>query len=116
MIRTKVNNTFFLILCIVCMVTISGLTFAQKINKKDDQGKKQGHWIYVGKDRPGAGFPEEGKVEEGDFKDDRKEGVWIKYHADGKSVKLKGTYKNNRPQGSYSRYYSNGVIREQGLF
>ncbi len=90
MIRSKVNKTFFLKLCIICMVTISGFTFAQKINKKDEQGKKQGHWIYFGKDRPGTGFPEEGKVEEGDFKDDRKEGIWIKYHIDGKTPKLKG--------------------------
>lgn len=56
MILSKVNKTIFTILCIVCLVSVSGFTFAQKINKKDDQGKKQGHWIYFGKDRPGTGF------------------------------------------------------------
>ena len=35
-----------------------------KINWKDDQGRKQGHWIIFGKDRPEQGVPPEGKVEE----------------------------------------------------
>ena len=98
------------------MVTISGFTFAQKINKKDEQGKKQGHWIYFGKDRPGTGFPEEGKVEEGDYKDDRKEGIWIKYHSDGKTPKLKGEYENNRPKGNYTKYHENGLVKDDGRF
>lgn len=116
MILSKVNKTIFTTLCIVCLVSVSGFTFAQKINKKDDQGKKQGHWIYFGKDRPGTGFPDEGKVEEGDYKDDRKEGVWIKYHLDGKTPKLKGEYENNRPKGNYTKYHENGQVKEDGRF
>ncbi len=40
--------------------------------------KKQGKWIYFGKDRPETGTPPAGKVEEGKYIDDRKEGFWIK--------------------------------------
>jgi antitoxin component YwqK of YwqJK toxin-antitoxin module len=87
-----------------------------KINQKDPQGKKQGKWIYFGKDRPSEGYPADGKVEEGVYKDDRKEGIWIKYHNDGSTPKLKGEYVNNRPQGEYVKYYPNGKPIEVGSF
>lgn len=88
----------------------------KKINKTDVEGKKQGKWIYYGKDRPDLGYPMEGKVEEGDYKDDRKEGTWIKYHHDGITPKLRGTYVNNRPQGVYVKYHPNGKVKEKGSF
>ena len=88
----------------------------KKINKTDVEGKKQGKWIYYGKDRPDLGYPMEGKVEEGEYKDDRKEGIWIKYHHDGVTPKLRGTYVNNRPQGAYVKYHPNGKVKEKGSF
>lgn len=87
-----------------------------KINQTDTQGRKQGKWIYFGKDRPEEGYPPNGKIEEGTFKDDRKEGLWIKYHNDGITPRLKGEYINNRPQGSYTKYYANGKVKERGSF
>lgn len=87
-----------------------------KINQKSADGKKQGKWIFFGKDRPAEGYPADGKIEEGDYKDDRKEGIWIKYHNDGKTPKVKGEYVNNRPSGQYIKYYANGKIKEQGTF
>lgn len=94
----------------------ASVTQDEKQNKKDNQGKKQGRWIYFGKDRPEEGFPSNGKVEEGSYKDDRKEGLWIKYYNDGVTPKLKGEYVNNRPQGSYVKIYPNGKIKEVGTF
>lgn len=87
-----------------------------KLNQKDSQGKKQGRWIYFGKDRPQEGYPAEGKIEEGPYVDDRKEGLWIKYHNDGVTPKLKGEYVNNRPQGAYVKMYPNGKVKEEGTF
>lgn len=86
------------------------------VNVVDNQGRKQGKWIYFGKDRPEAGISPEGKVEEGAYVDDRKEGVWIKYHNDGVTPRLKGEYKNNRPSGRYTKLWPDGTIREQGTF
>ena len=79
-------------------------------------GKKQGRWIYFGKDKPELGYPAEGKVEEGNYKDNRKEGTWIKYHSDGKTPKLKGEYHNNRPDGAYEKILPNGTVIERGTF
>ncbi len=87
-----------------------------KLNKTDSNGKKQGKWIYYGSDRPEEGYPATGKIEEGVYKDDRKEGIWIKYHNDGVTPRLKGEFVNNRPQGEYIKYYQNGKIKESGSF
>lgn len=85
-------------------------------NVVDENGKKQGNWVYFGKDRPSAGYPAEGKIEEGNYVDSRKEGVWIKYHNDGETPKLRGKFVNNRPNGPYVKYHANGEIKEQGTF
>lgn len=85
-------------------------------NTVDDQGRRQGKWIFFGKDRPSAGYPAEGKIEEGTYIDNRKEGMWIKYHNDGVTPKLKGEYKNNRPSGRYVKIYPDGTIKEVGTF
>lgn len=82
----------------------------------DKEGRKQGYWIYYGKDRPEAGFPENGIIEEGRYVDNRKEGVWLKYHRDGKTIKLLGNYKNNRPSGEYETYHTNGKVKRKGCF
>lgn len=87
-----------------------------KTNQKDTSGKKQGKWIYYGKDRPTEGYPADGKVEEGTYVDDRKEGTWIKYYNDGVTPKLKGEYKNNRPEGGYVKINPKGVVIEKGTF
>lgn len=110
---------------LICFLAIGKLGFSSAysahndqdgLNQKDSKGMKQGKWIYYGKDRPESGIPAEGKVEEGSYKDDRKEGVWIKYHDDGVTPKLKGEYENNRPKGAYTKYWNNGKVRETGNF
>lgn len=87
-----------------------------EINQKDATGKKQGKWIYFGKDRPSEGVPLDGKIEEGTFVDDRKEGFWIKFYQDGVTPKVKGFYINNRPQGEFIKYHPNGKVKERGNF
>jgi antitoxin component YwqK of YwqJK toxin-antitoxin module len=108
------NRTYLLL--IVVVLTAASNMYAQKVNKTDKEGKKQGKWIYLGKDRPDAGYPDEGKIEEGTYQDDRKEGYWTKYFTDGKTPKLKGEYENNRPKGNYVKYHENGKVKERGTF
>ncbi len=87
-----------------------------EFNKKDAQGRKQGHWIIFGKDRPEKGYPAEGKIEEGPYKDDRKNGQWIKYHKDGMTKKLVGEYVNGRPKGAFVKYFQDGTLKEEGTY
>jgi antitoxin component YwqK of YwqJK toxin-antitoxin module len=105
--------------CLLLFTVLFGSTFVwsqtEKINFKDASGKRQGYWVYTGKDRPKSGYPATAKIEEGRYKDSRKIGIWIKYYSDGKTVKQKVTYVNNRPEGAYSKFHPNGVIKEVGV-
>ncbi len=85
-------------------------------NLHDQNGKKTGKWVFRGKDHPRSGYAVNTKVAEGDFVNGRKEGIWIRYHRDGRTVKLKGNYRNNRPSGFYSRYYRNSRKMEEASF
>ena len=106
----------FIIILFSLLVSFVGYSQNDTINQIDDEGKKQGHWIYYGKDRPAAGYPANGKIDEGPYKDDRKEGIWIKYHNDGVTPKLKGEYHNNRPTGKYWKYDADGKVLDSGNF
>jgi antitoxin component YwqK of YwqJK toxin-antitoxin module len=113
------NITQFASIMLASMLLLSFAAWSNdqdKINWKDDQGRKQGHWIIFGKDRPEQGFPPEGKVEEGDYLDDRKTGIWIKYHNDGMTPRLKGEYDFGRPKGAFTKFYPNGNVQEEGVY
>jgi len=86
------------------------------LNYYDQYGIKHGHWINYGKDVRNSAYPDSTKVEEGNYINGAKEGIWIKYYIDGKSIKLIGEFKKNRPSGNYSKYYENGSIKETGKF
>ena len=88
----------------------------EPINQKSADGKKQGKWIVYGKDRPEEGYPANGKIEEGEYRNGRRENTWIKYHKDGVTPRLIGEYQNNRPNGKYSMFHPNGKISEKGSF
>lgn len=86
-------------------------------NREDEEtGWKQGYWCIWGKDYPDKGYEPDGKIEEGPYVDDRKNGEWIKYHKDGKTPRLIGEYVNNRPNGAYKKIYPNGQVMEEGSF
>jgi len=87
-----------------------------EINQKDNQGRKQGLWVVFGKDKPNKGYPDNGKIEEGTYLDNRKHGTWTKYHKDGKTPRLVGEFNQGRPKGSYKKMYSNGRVMEEGVF
>jgi antitoxin component YwqK of YwqJK toxin-antitoxin module len=97
-----------------CFSILSISVFSQ--NLKDSNGKRTGKWIFTETDRPNSGFKKDAKVEEGYFLNGRKEGIWLKYHKDGKTISLKGNYTNNRPEGDYKRYFKDGKLKEAGSF
>ncbi len=86
----------------------------EDLNITDRKGNKQGRWIYLGKDQPALGYPEEGKIEEGNYKDNRKEGLWLKYYKDGITKRIEGNYSDNRPNGFFVKYHANGEVKEIG--
>lgn len=87
-----------------------------KINTTDEEGRKQGKWIYYGKDKPELGYPSDGKISEGEYLNDRKNGKWIIYYKDGITPKVIGEFVNNRPNGSFQNFYPNGNLKEEATF
>lgn len=85
------------------------------INVVDENNMKQGHWIYFGKMKNLPGFGPDQKVEEGPYKNNRKNGDWTKYFPD-ESTKSIIAYVNNRPNGPYKVYYENGQVQEEGVW
>jgi hypothetical protein len=48
-------------------------------NVVDARGHKQGHWIITSETERIPGYGAKQKVREGDYKDGKKQGVWIEY-------------------------------------
>lgn len=78
------------------------------INRKDVNNKKQGHWIIFDQSKTVV-------QEEGEFKDNRRTGVWKKYYSSGKP-KHEITYKNGKADGYAKFYYENGNVSEEGIW
>ena len=85
-------------------------------NVIDNNGLKQGLWIVYGIDRLGEGWANDGIVEEGSYEDNRKQGLWTKYHFDGKTARLKANYVNGHPFGEYKKFNKLGILVKEGRF
>jgi|GEM_PF-1167474 len=57
----------------------------------DANGRKQGYWTIMNSSLHIPGYRDNDKVLEGSYKDDKKEGLWIKYYSGG-AVMLKLSY------------------------
>lgn len=108
-----------LLLGLVFIVCVTGLVSAQcktfklsdrgdTLNCVDLKGKKQGPWVVsVPEQRGNPGYEEEGE-----YVDDRKEGIWRKYSQQGDVLAVE-TYKWGLKNGK-SQYYSVlGLEREE---
>ena len=100
------NRIFFVIFLLILMVKPIVSLAAQ--NLTDEKGMKIGYWIHYDKD-------EKTKLEEGNYVDNRKDGLWKAYFPDGKT-KHEITYIKGAAKGNAKMYYSNGNIREEGTW
>jgi antitoxin component YwqK of YwqJK toxin-antitoxin module len=91
------------------------VTKKDTINYVDVGGKKQKHWILYGKHKPGTCYTVTQKIEEGDYKENRKVGVWMEYFCNGQ-MKNKITFVNGRADGYAIVYYENGKVQEEGMW
>ena len=107
---------FTLLLFSFFMFQSFGWSQSDTLNRTDEAGKKQGYWIYYGKDKTTAGLPENELYREGAYKDDSKVGLWKIYHNDGVHIRLEGNYENNLPSGNYKKFWKNGTLMEEGTF
>lgn len=111
---TTTNNLAPKALLLSLCVLLSFLGFgssAQELNQVDENGMRQGYWIIKGYMSDEEGFGPNDTVEEGQYVDNLKEGVWKRFHSNG-NLRSEINYAKNRPYGDYSIYYENGQLEE----
>ena len=94
----------------ILIFLITSVTFAQNdtINQIDHQQFKQGYWVNY--------FENTEKIlEEGQYLNNQREGVWKQYLEDG-TLSSEITYIDDEPNGYAKIYYSNGQTAEEGLW
>jgi len=104
---------------LICTLTVIYFSLSIPVNavaqnnQTDVNGKKQGHWVITNVKKRLPGYSPDQKIEEGNYKDSRKVGMWTMYFSNGKK-KSEITYTSGRPSGPYKTYYSNGNLEEEG--
>ncbi len=81
----------------------------------DEKGLKQGYWKIYGRMKALKGFGPDQVIEEGNFQNSRKKGLWKRYYPSG-DLKSTITYHRSRPNGPYAIYYPNGNLQEKGTW
>jgi antitoxin component YwqK of YwqJK toxin-antitoxin module len=89
--------------------------FAQDLNMTDDKGRKQGAWEIYSFTNKGMANEDSVLMMSGPYKNNRKHGIWSIFDSEEK-LKTKQQYKFDRKLGDVAFYYSNGKIRETGVF
>lgn len=85
------------------------------INVTDIKNQKQGFWIFWGKMKKDSNYKPDQKVEEGNFLNNLKIGVWKKYFPNNKLASSIHFY-NGRPNGEYLIYFEDGTLQEIGTW
>jgi antitoxin component YwqK of YwqJK toxin-antitoxin module len=83
------------------------------INYIDENNLKQGFWKIFGRMKKLPDYQPDQVVEQGEYENSRKQGIWKKFFPNGKT-KSEIAYVNSRPNGYYKTYYENGELEEEG--
>ncbi len=89
-------------------------TFDNK-NYTDELGRRQGYWIILGFSSSDDGYMANQKVEEGEYIDNKRSGLWKKFYPSG-GIQSEINYVENHPYGSYITYYPNNRVEEAGYW
>lgn len=104
---------------IVLLFPIHLLAQKDTLNVTDSNGLKQGHWVFFGGDFPNSGVGATELLEEGDYSNNQKVGIWHRYASGGqvKSIMLfhidKKTAVSVRDQFYNYTYHSNGQLKRK---
>jgi antitoxin component YwqK of YwqJK toxin-antitoxin module len=104
-----------LILLMLCAVTTVFSQDPVNGGYTDPDGKRQGFWVITGKMQKDKSYAADAKVEEGNYKDSQKTGIWKQFYPNGKN-KSEFTFVNNRPNGHAIKYNENGTKSEEGTW
>jgi antitoxin component YwqK of YwqJK toxin-antitoxin module len=115
-VKAKTVITYFILLAsfLVASAQSSGNN-GDSTNVRDANNQKQGWWKVYNEDGKYKGYENGQLVEEGEYVDNRKTGVWTKYYPNG-NKKHELTFANNIANGYAKIYYRNGQLQEEGIW
>lgn len=93
------------------------LYLGDTVNVIENNNIKQGRWVLLGKDKKGRNYKfYKGNqlVETGQYKNDKREGVWRAYHSSGK-LGSEINYLNDVANGPAKFYSEDGKIIAEGV-
>lgn len=100
-------------------LTVSSQTFeifkGDTINRRDANEMRHGWWKVRNTEGKFKGYEEGQLVEEGEYVNNKKNGVWTKYYPNGQK-KQELTFANNVANGYARIYYRNGQLQEEGMW
>ncbi len=112
---------FLFIPVFICSITVGQslpafeIVEGDTINYIDENNLKQGFWKIFGRMKRLPNYEPDQIIEQGKYKNSRKQGLWTKFFASGKT-KSEIEYINSRPNGVYKTYFENGQVEEEGTW
>src|SRR5665811_1832943 len=101
------NLKIFTIVCFLAVSVIATCQTDSQINKTDQQGRKQGHWIKR--------YPNENILYDGFFKDDHPVGEFKRFF-ENQSLKSILLYSSDGREAKATIYHPNGNISSKGTY
>lgn len=93
------------------------LYLGDTVNVIENNSSKQGRWVLLGKDKKGRRYKfykNNQVVEDGNYSQGKKTGVWKTYHSTGK-LESEINYANDEPSGSARFFNKEGKIVSEGI-
>jgi antitoxin component YwqK of YwqJK toxin-antitoxin module len=109
------KSVFTQILVLLFFGVSSAQSAKDTLNQRDANNLKQGWWKVYNSDGKFVGYESDQLVEEGEFFNNKKVGVWTKYYPNG-NKKHELTFANNIANGYARIYYRSGRIQEEGIW
>ncbi|MFT7611126.1 MAG: antitoxin component YwqK of YwqJK toxin-antitoxin module [Parvicellaceae bacterium] len=114
MIRTIYTLSFLMVFCLSFGAFAQPMEYQGETVNQTIDGKKEGPWVIFAKMRNLKGYKPDDKYEEGNYKANRKAGLWKRYYPTG-NLKSEITYANGRAAGTFTTYFDEaGKVQEQG--
>jgi antitoxin component YwqK of YwqJK toxin-antitoxin module len=114
-VKTFITHLFLLTTFLVTSAQSSSIGNGDSLNMKDASNQKQGWWKVYNTDGKYKGYEMGQLVEEGEYLNNRKTGVWTKYYPNG-NKKHELTFANNIANGYAKIYYRTGELQEEGIW
>lgn len=102
-----------MLLALITFNEIGAQQANETFNQLDTNNLKQGYWKVTAEMRQDTSYPPDNTIEEGEYNNGRKVGLWVRYYPNG-TKQSEISYINGRPKGEYKTFYNNGKVEEEG--